>query len=272
MINILIKKILDNNKDLGIKLKKGYIKKTPTKYVSDTINMTIFSSIFFMLISFLFFKSNLVYLFFSFSFMILIFPFISFHFWFNYVNIQIRKIQREQDNDLLFVLDFFLVSLSSGITLSNAVYDLAKLKRPGAIFFKKINDELRLGSDLEVSLKNGIEYCASDNLKNLLKKLKDSIEVGIDISKTLEILIKDSSNKKQNQIKNYTKKINPLVTMYLLLGIVLPSLGITFFIIGATIIGTSLLGLRIILFMIFITVFVFLYISYTLFRFQKISI
>ena len=105
-----------------------------------------------------------------------------------------------------------------------------------------------------------------------MKRIYDSLEIGGNLELTLENQIKEVSQKKIVKIKEYSKKINPIITMYLLLGIVLPSLGITFFIIGATILEITPDFLRIILGVVFAIMFFMQYLFYSFFKFQKETI
>ena len=103
----------------------------------------------------------------------------------------------------------------------------------------------------------------------LLKRLKDSLTIGVDLKTVLENYIEESSEKKIIEIKGYSKKLNPIIMMYLLLGIVVPSLGITFFILAATLLEMTPQLLKLILICIFLIMFAFQYITYTLFKFSK---
>lgn len=266
-----IRGIVQNNPQLKDKLKKSASKQTPFQYVYQTIFMTILSSVAMYFILFLLFKSNL-FLFLIISLVGIFFIFIMYKFWFSYVDVQIRQRARELDGDLLFVSEYFLVSLESGLPLGNSIQNLSRLKRPGALFFKRIYTDFKTGKDLEQALVEGAKNCPSESLKILLKRLKDSLEIGIDLKQILENFIDESSEKKITEIRGYSKKLNPLVMMYLLLGIVMPSLGVTFFILGASFLSITSDLLKYILIFIFMIMFIFQYFAYSGFKFSKATI
>jgi len=195
-----------------------------------------------------------------------------YNFFMGYIDVMIAKKGRELDGDLFYVSEYFLVSLESGLPLGNAIRELSKLDRPGAKFFKKIYTEFQTGKDLEGALEEGAKNCASELMKVLLKRLKDSLNIGVDLKGVLENFIEEAAEKKIIEIRAYSKKLNPLVMMYLLLGIVVPSLGVTFFMLGATFIGITPTGLKLILFVIFLLMLVFQYIAYSGFKFSKATI
>ena len=141
--------------------------------------------------------------------------YIFFKFFFSYNSVKIKQIEREQDNDLLFILEFLLVDLKSGSNLGMSIENLSKIKRPTSRFFKNILLDIKIGTDIENSIKNSINYCASYNLKVIMKRIYDSLEIGGNLDLTIENQIKEFSQKKIIKIKGYSKKINPLVTVYL---------------------------------------------------------
>ena len=114
--------------------------------------------------------------------------------------------------------------------------------------------------------------CPSESLKVLLQRLKDSLSIGVDLKMVLINFIEESAEKKVIEIQGYSKKLNPLVMMYLLLGIVCPSLGVTFFMLGATFINLTPQGLKLILIVIFLTMFAFQYVAYSGFKFSKATL
>ena len=256
------------NPSLKLRLKKAGLSQTPFQYIHQTLFMTLFSYIAVAVIVFLFFKKNLLLLI-LFEFLSLFLIPIIYSFWLSYVDVQIRKYARDLDGDLLFISEYFLVSLESGLPLGNAIERFSRLKRPGGKFFKTVYTEFQTGKDLETALNDASVYSPSDSLRILLKRLHDSLTIGVDLKVVLENYIKESSDKKIVEIKGYSKKLNPIIMMYLLIGIVLPSLGITFFILGATVMSITPTFLKYILIFTFLIMFLFQYMSYSAFKFSR---
>lgn len=267
-----IRGIVKKNPQLKLKLKKANSKLTPFQYVYQTITMSIFSVLAILIIVFMLFKDNFTYLGIGiFSTIFIIGPLI-YKFWFSIADVQITKAGREIDSDLLFVSEYFLVSLESGLPLGNSIQNLSKLDRAGSRFMKRIYMDFKTGKDLESALEEGASYCPSDSMKVLLKRLKDSLNIGIDLRSVLENFIEESSETKLIEIRGYSKKLNPIIMMYLILGIVLPSLGVTFFILGASIMQLTPELLKYILIIIFLIMFGFQYMAYSIFKFNRATI
>lgn len=263
-----IRGIVKKNPQLKLKLKKANYKLTPFQYIYQTLMMTVTSIIAFAVLIFMIFKRDFYMMFLVFLGLLFITPLIYF-FWFRYVDVLIKKYQRELDGDILFVSEFFLVSLESGLPLGNAIKRLARLKRPGGEFFSRVFTDFKTGKDLEDALEDASIYSASNNMKILIKRLKDSLSIGVDLRVVLVSFIEESSRKKILEIRAYSKKLNPIVMMYLLLGIVFPSLGVTFFILGAAILEITPSFLAIIMSLIFMIMFLFQYMAYSAFKFGK---
>lgn len=266
-----IRSIVQDHPELKTKLKQAASKQTPFQYVYQTFTMTVMSTIAIGFLIFMMTKSNILFLFAGLGFTLFLIPMI-YGFFLGYVDVMIAKKGRELDGDLLFISEYFLVSLESGMPLGNAIQEFSKLDRPGAKFFKKIYTEFTTGKDLERALEEGAKNCPSESLKTLLKRLKDSLSIGVDLKGVLVNFIEESAEKKVIEIRGYSKKLNPLVMMYLLLGVVVPSLGVTFFMLGATFINLTPSGLQLILIVIFLMMLAFQYVAYSGFKFSKATL
>jgi len=271
VLTAFIRGIVKRNPELKTKLRRAGIKSTPFQYVYQSISMTVLSFIAFAIILFFIFRDNFLLLIVTEIVLILIVPLFYF-FWLSFVDVKIRQYARELEGDLLFVSEYFLVSLESGLPLGNAIQRLSSINRPGGRFFKGVFTDFKTGHDLETALDDAAFYSPSDPLKTLLKRLKDSLVIGVDLRNILENFIVESSEKKVAEIRSYAKKLNPIIMLYLLLGVVLPSLGLTFFILGAALIQMTPNLLKYILILCFLLMFAFQYMSYSIFSFNKATL
>ncbi len=265
-----IRGLVKKTPNLKLRLKKAGSKMTPHQYMHQTVSMTIMSIILFGAIIIMMFKSEPLKLILALIGFLTIGVPLLFKFWVGYVDVQITKYARELDGDLLFVSEYLLVTLESGLPLGNAIKRMSKLNRPGGRFFKRIYTDFKTGKDLEKALDDASQYSASESLKVLLKRLKDSLNIGVDLKQVLNNFIEEASEKKVIEIKSYSKKLNPIVMMYLLFGIVVPSLGVTFLIIGISIAAPGSPDLlKYILIFVFMIMFTFQYFAYSTFRFSR---
>lgn len=266
----MIRKIVANNPSLSTKIKMAGIKQSPFQYVYQTLYLTGLITIGVLIFFIILFTGEPI-MYFAIGGSFFLAPLI-YSFLFQLVDVKARQLGRELDEDLLFISEYLLVVLESGSPLPNALEQLSENKRPGGVFFERVLREFKMGKDLEQTLDKSIDYCPSEGLKTLIKRLKDSLSIGVDLENVLVNFVEESSEKKLISIKGYAKKLNPLVMMYMVFGIVIPSLGVTFLILFAAISGMSSGILAVVLSFIFLFMLMFQYFSYATLRFSKSTI
>lgn len=270
VVKQIIRKIVGSNPDLNNKIKLAGIKQSPFQYVYQTIYLTALIVISIMILAIILFPAEPA-MYYLIGAGLILTPVI-YLFLFKIVDVKATQLGRQLDGDLLFISEYLLVVLESGTPLPNALEQLSQNKRPGGLFFERVLREFKMGKDLEETLDDAIDYCPSDGLKTLIKRLKDSLSIGVDLEKVLINFVEESSEKKLIDIKGYAKKLSPLIMMYMVFGIVIPSLGVTFFILFAAISGMSSGILGVVLAFIFLFMFAFQYFSYATLKFSKSTI
>ncbi|MEK6835817.1 MAG: type II secretion system F family protein, partial [Nanoarchaeota archaeon] len=71
-----------------------------------------------------------------------------------------------------------------------------------------------------------IEITPSPDFRKLLAQISNSLRTGADVSVALESITDQITKEHLIKVKEYGKKINPLVMFYLLIAIIVPSLGV----------------------------------------------
>ncbi len=269
---IFVRGLVKKEPNLKNKLKKAGLKQTTFQYVNQSLTMAIMSTISLAIILFLFLKSNIIWMLIGEILLFLLVTPLLYRFWLGSIEVQIKKYGRKLDSDLLFISEYLLVSLESGLPLGNVIERVSTINRPGGVFFKKIFTEFKTGKDLYSALNEAVEYAPSEQMKTLVKRLADSLRIGVDLKDVLAAFIEESSEKKVVEIQAFSKRLNPKVMMYLLLGIVVPSLGITFLILGLALANITADFLKYILIGIFLVMFLFQYIFYSSFSFSKANL
>lgn len=192
--------------------------------------------------------------------------FIGFYFY----NINIKKIDvaiskraKEIDSKVLFVGRFLLIKLNSGKPLINAIEEAAKEDNAASDYLKEIIREVNLGTPLEQALEKSTEYCPSTYLKKILFQISNALRIGVDVTNFLQAILDEISDEQLSQILRYGKKLSSLSMFYMLAAVIVPSLGMTLFVVMASLISLDLnmtsfsiiiAGLMIVQF-IFITIF-----------------
>ena len=177
---------------------------------------------------------------------------------------RIRQREHEINREVLFVGRYLLVKLYSGRPLLNALIETASSKGITAKYIKEIVDDILTGSTIEDALNNAIIYSPSERLRKILFHLNNALELGIDVTRPLESVLKEITREEQLEINKYGKKLNTLVIFYMLAAVIMPSLGVAIFIVVSSFLNFPI-GLNTLLVVVFFIV-VLEFIFITIFR------
>lgn len=145
-----------------------------------------------------------------------------------YPRVIVTKKVRELEKNLLFAMRHLLIQVKSGITLFDAMVSVSRAKY--GLVSQEFNDAVRKIStgqrDVlaleELALKNPSLF-----FRRSLWQVTNALRAGSDIGTTLESIINNLSNEQRIMVKEYGSKLNPLAFMYMMFGIIVPSLGIS---------------------------------------------
>lgn len=155
------------------------------------------------------------------------------------VNRRIRAI----DKNLLFALRTILINIRSGMPIFDSMVSIAR-GNYGEISeeFKNIIEKVKAGKPISEALEELAIRNPSNYLRRALWQLSNAIKSGSDVGENLETVIKALSKEQLIQIRQYQSTLNPLSMMYMMVAVIMPSLGITIMIVLSSFPGMSSLG------------------------------
>ncbi len=189
---------------------------------------------------------------------------ISFIFFFMIETMKVRTAiqnrRKEIDREVIFIGRYLLIKLYSGRPLLSALAETAKSRGVTAAYVREMVHDITTGTPLEVALKNAVEYCPSEKFARILFQLNNALKVGVDVTKPLESLLQELTKVEEIEVQRYGKKLNTLVIFYMVAAIVLPSLGISLFMVITTFINlpVTLKGLLFITLFVLVMQFIFI--------------
>jgi len=148
-----------------------------------------------------------------------------------------RKI-RDLDKHLLFSLRHMQVQVKSGISLFDALVSISKadyglISEEFRNCVKKISTGLSETNALEeLIFKNPSMY-----FRRVIWQITNAVRTGADLADTLDAIVQNLGNEQKVAIRRYGSQLNPLSMMYMMLAVILPSLGITFLVLLSTFSG-----------------------------------
>ena len=163
-------------------------------------------------------------------FLVLIIPgilIVSFFYLLQVPKARTRKVQRDIDKEIVYAGRFLLIELTAGVPLYDALNNVAKSYKKVGKYFYSITRKIESGTTMEEALDDVIAETPSENFRKLLWQVNNSLRTGSDINNSLQSIIEQISREQMIQVQDYARKLNPMVMFYLMLAIIVPSLGIT---------------------------------------------
>ena len=175
--------------------------------------------------------------------LILVFPiifFMVFIFVIKSPKAKAKKSVKEIDKEVVFAGRFLLIELSAGIPLFDAISNVAKSYKGIGKYFQEIIDRVEVGKPIEVAITEVMEITPSDNFRKIVWQLMNSLRTGADVSTALKSIVDEISRHQIIEVKNYGKKLNPLVMFYLMIAVIVPSLGVTMLSLMSSFVGIQI--------------------------------
>lgn len=161
----------------------------------------------------------------------------------SYPKIIVTKRVKDLEKNLIFALRTILVQIRSGIPIFDSFISIAT-GNYGQISneFKIVIEKGRSGKPVidtleELAIRNPSMY-----FRRAIWQLVNAMRSGSDIGENLECVLNALSKEQMVQIKEYKSVLNPLAMMYMMIAVIMPSLGITVMIVISTFPGMGRLG------------------------------
>jgi len=150
-----------------------------------------------------------------------------------YPKIMIKKRIRAIDSNLVFALRAMLVQIKSGVSLFNALSMISNANRFGelSVELKKAVDKITTGTNEEIALREVATNNPSNYLRKAIWQITNGLKAGADISDILSESVSSIVREQQIGVQKYGSSLRILSLMYLMIGVIIPALGITFLIV-----------------------------------------
>lgn len=145
-----------------------------------------------------------------------------------YPGILARKIAESIDKDLLFALKDMLIQVRSGISLYNAMQNIAAsdyghISREFQIAVRQIS----AGESERAALEKLALRTQSEYFKRSIWQLITAMQSGASVAGALRSILDILVARQRQAIRSYSSELNFLILIYLLFAAVIPSIGVT---------------------------------------------
>lgn len=154
--------------------------------------------------------------------------------------VQAKKRTRELEKELPYALRHILIEVDAGISLYQAMVSVSNGYGEASNEFQKIVNEINAGTSEVTALENAILRNPSQEYRRALWQIINALKSGTDVSTTLENLVDSIMEKQILSVEEYGKELNPYTLMYMMVAVIMPSLGVTFIMILSTFTGMDL--------------------------------
>ena len=235
----LFKRIAHKIPAIPLKLKQAGMDVKPEQFVKKTVFSAFFMTTGILIIFVAFFsKSQII-----FRLLALLAPFIFIMMFFYFLrlpDIKASRIKREINKEIIDAGHFILVEIESGVPLYTSFKSVGKNFQHIGKYFREIVDNVDLGASIEESIVEAIEYTPSRDFRRVLWQIINSLKTGSDIATSLKEILEQISREHLIEIRRYGRKLNPLAMFYMIIAVIIPSLGITIMVVLSSFISLNI--------------------------------
>ncbi len=245
---------------LKIDLRIAHMPYTPIEFVSKNLKVTALYAVMCTMPLFFVLKKAQASLFWIVPIFLVIFGLL-FKYSLLTIKARIKKRERDIDKEVLYIGRYLLVKLYSGRPLLNALVETSSSRGIASKYIKEIVDDISTGNTIEDALNNAMVYSPSEKLQKVLFHINNALQLGIDVTGPLELVLEEITREEELEIKKYGKKLNTLVIFYMLAAIIIPSLGTAIFIVISSLLNFSMGIKELLILVFFIIVLQFIFIA-----------
>ena len=238
---MIIELLMKQNPNLKIKLLQAGIKKKPYDFIKQNLVVSFYTAtaFFFILLSLAkSFEIHFSVFFYAGSFIALFL--LSFNYFMKIPDVIMRRKEHEIAREIIFAGRFLIVELESGVPIYNAMINVAENFDVIGKYFKEIIDKINMGTTMEEAITEVIETTPSNNFRKLLWQLLNSLKTGADVSTSLNSVVEQITHEQMIEVKEYGRKLNPLAMFYMMMAVIIPTLGVTLLIVISTFLGINI--------------------------------
>jgi len=158
----------------------------------------------------------------------------------NLPKIKGKRISRELEKDLPYALRHMLIEVRSGISLYESMVSVSSGYGEASKEFNRIVKDINGGKPQIEALEDSIVRNPSTQYRRAMWQMINALKSGTDVSNTLDTLVESMVKQQKLDVERYGKELNPYILVYLMIAVIMPSLGVTFLIVLSTFTGVGL--------------------------------
>lgn len=213
---------------LKVRLRQAHISGDSTTYLSKTILYSLLSSlvVFTCIVAILrLYGRENIYLGPGLAIIVLLFMF---YHRITLPNMIVKKRVNDIEKNLAFAVQSLYIQISSGVLIFDAMVSIASGKY-GEISreFEITTNEIKLGKPITEALEELAARNPSNYFQEIIWQIVNTIRTGGNLAYNLEYISSTVSRDQITVVKSYGAKLSPLSMAYMMVAVIVPSLGVT---------------------------------------------
>ena len=151
-----------------------------------------------------------------------------------------RETEHAVESEIVSAVRFLILELKTEQSLYSAIVNTSKNFSLIGIYFDEIIDKVKMGKTLEESITEAAELCPSTHLRNIYWQLLNSLQTGADITEALHVQLGDIIESQNIKVQEYGRELNALSLFYMMVSIIIPTVGFTIITAVLTFVGFSI--------------------------------
>lgn len=224
-----------------MKIKQAGMPDTKDEFLKKTFLVSGYTTFAIFIIIFLFFSKislNLKLLIMLFGIPIVFF--LLFMYMIKIPDTYIKRLEKEINKEIIFAGRFLIIELESGVPLYQAMINVGNTYDVVGKYFRDIIQKVKVGTLMEDAINEAVENVPSENMRKIFWQILNAMKTGSNISGSVNSVVEQIIREQQIEVKEYGRKLNPLAMFYMMIAVIIPSLGMTMLIVLATFMGLSL--------------------------------
>jgi flagellar protein FlaJ len=220
--------------DLRLRLAQARMYQTPEDYVQQTFVLSALITGAIVLLLFGFSRSPAVLLLAPVAMPIL------FTYFMHRAEANAAKIQRAISKEVVFAGRFLIIELESGVPLYKALQNIGENYETIGKYCEEVVQRVDLGTSMEEALNEAVQLAPSNDLRRIFWQILNSLKTGSEVGTALGSVVDQIVREQQISVKEYGRKLNPMAMFYMMIAIIVPSLGTIMLIVLGTFIGLNI--------------------------------
>lgn len=141
--------------------------------------------------------------------------------------VKVIRSRKNIEAEIVSAIRFMILDLKANAPIYDSLQNITKNFEEIGKYMNDITTKVNLGSSLERSLNEEVEIVPSEELRVFFWQVINHIQTGTDITHSLSVLADEIVEKQRIEFKKYGKKLNALSLFYMIVAIILPTIGFT---------------------------------------------